>query len=411
MSEQRSELDPRDGLIQPADPRSGQPSQFALFSDNWLELQGYVGSALELPLTTGNFEEKYGTVGSSTTIKDCISAMRGVREASTEFGDPKGLRAALIKDPKLLASKVPPKEIYTHTAWLGQRVHETAGNIVTGYESALEGLSGLPARDQVENLKAYLFDATLGPIPLSKQMSEECGALIKKLGDFETKMNGYNATMQAFTRDSSAMVQDLSSTIGGLEQKIRDLEKSRDEAYKAWKDFTIAAVVASVSCALIGALLAPFTFGIAALVGGAAAIATATGLGIKAAQNRAAYNGYCNEIATSGIELKKKQRLRSDLLDFNKQMGVVGPAMAGFLKSLQAIEGVWAQMNSDMVSISRDINEGNIGTLPFLVKGKVALAVNRWKSIDASAKQFTIDSLIDYTGIPFGNPMPERAAA
>jgi hypothetical protein len=411
MSEQRSEISPKDGLVKPADRRSGKPSQFALFSDNWLELQGYVGAALELPITKGNFEEKYGSLGSSKTFTDCIDAMRGVREASTEFGDPKGLRAALIKNPNILALKEPPKEIYTHTVWLGQRVHETAGKIVSGYQGVLDALPGLPAREQVENLKAYLFDQTLGPIPLSKQMSDEVGVLIKKLGTFEQKMNEYNAKMQAFTRDSSAMVQEVSRAIGGLEQKIKDLEKSRDEAYKAWKDFTIAAVTATVGCALIGALLAPFTFGISALVGGAAAIATAVGLGIKAAQNRAAYNQYCQDLAVAQEDLRKKQRLRNDLGDFNLQMGRVGPAMAAFLKSLQEVQGVWVQMNSDMVGISRDITESNVGSMPFLVKQKADYAINQWKSIDASAKQFTIESLVDYTSIAFGNAMPERAAA
>jgi hypothetical protein len=263
----------------------------------------------------------------------------------------------------------------------------------------------------VENLKAYLFDATLGPIPLSKQMSVEVGALITKLGKFEQRMNEYNEKLQAFTRDSSAMIQEVSSLIGGLEQKIKDLEKSRDEAYKAWRDFTIAAVTATVGCALIGAVLAPFTFGISALIGGAAAVATAIGLGIKAAQNRAAYNEYCNQLAAAQDDLKKKQRLRSDLLDFNTAMTRVGPAMAAFLKSLQTVEGVWVQMNSDMVGISRDISESNVGSMPFLVKTKASYAVNAWKSIDAAAKQFTVTSLVDYTSIAFGNQLPERAAA
>jgi len=86
-------IEPAPGLTIPADPNSGQKSQFALFSDSWLELQGYIGSAIQLPIVEGDFEQKYGTLGASTTIKDCIAAMKGVQEASTEFGDPKSLRA------------------------------------------------------------------------------------------------------------------------------------------------------------------------------------------------------------------------------------------------------------------------------------------------------------------------------
>lgn len=404
-------INPGEGLIIPANPQSGKKSQFALFSDSWIEVQGYVGAALELPMSNGNFEEKYGTLGSSKTIKDCISAMSGVQKASTEFGDPKSLRAALIKDPNLLATKAPPQEIYSHTVWLGQRVHETAGRIASGYASVLEELSGLPPKDQVDALKAYLFDVTLGPIPLSGDMSKEVGTLIVKLGKFEQKMNEYNAQLQNFTKGSSAMITEVNTTVGALSQKIVDLQKLRDDAYTAWRDFTIAAVTSSVGCALIGGLLAPFTGGISLLVGGVAAIGLGVGLGVKAATCRVQYNEYCSQIQTQSIELQKKQRLRSDLGDFNTQIQRVGPAMAAFLKNLQTIEGVWAQMNADMLAINNSITESNIGTIPFLVKSKAKLAIDSWKAVDDSAKQFTVESLIDYTSIAFGDKMPENMPA
>ena len=294
---------------------------------------------------------------------------------------------------------------------MGQRVHSTAATIVSGYQSVLEELPGLPPKDQVENLKAYLFDPVMGPVPLSGKMSDDVGVLIKKLGKFEQKMNEYNAKMQSFTRESSGMVQEVNIKIGELQQKIKELEKSRNDAYKAWKDFTIAAVSCSVGCALIGGLLAPFTGGISMLVGGAAAIATGVGLGIKAAQNKAKYNEYCNLIASESADLKKKQRLRSDLGDFNTQMKRVGPAMAGFMKKLQTVQGVWVQMNTDMLDISNSITESNVGSMPFLVKAKANMAIDSWKEIDASAKQFTVASLIDYTSIAFGDIMPDKAAA
>jgi hypothetical protein len=399
---------PAPGLITAANPQSGQQSQFALFSDNWLQLQGYVGSALELPMTTGDFEAKYGSLGASNVIKDCITAMGGVRDSAVEFGNPKTLRAALIADPALLATKEPPAEIYTHTVWLGQRVHETASKLQSGYRSVLDDLGGLPAKEQVEALKAYLFDQTLGPIPLASQMAAEAGALIRKLGAFEQKMNAYNEKLQAFTSGSSAMMAEVNSKIGSAEQKIKDLEHSRDEAYDARKAFTIAACTSSIGCALIGALLAPFTAGVSLLVGGLAAIGLGVGLGVKAAACRAEYNQYCDLISTETVELRKKQRLRSDLGDFNTQIQRVAPAMSSFLKSLQTVEGVWVQMNTDMVGISNSITVDNVGNIPFLVKAKASMAIDSWKAVDDSAKQFTVGSLVDYTSIAFGDKMPEE---
>lgn len=401
-----STIAPSPGMLTPSDPQSGQKSQFALFSDSWIEMQGYVGAAIDLPMSQGDFESKYGAINGSKTVAGCIGAMKSVQAASAEFGDPRSLRAALIKNPGLLAAKDAPPEIYTHTVWLGQRVHETSATIASGYQSVLDGLTGLPASEQVVKLKDYLFDQAIGPIPLSEKMSKEVAMLIRKIGRFEQKMNEYNEKLSAFTGNSSQMITDVNTTIGGLTQKIAELEKSRDEAYRAWRDFTIAAVTTSVGCMLIGGLLAPFTGGVSLLVGGAAAIATGVGLGVKAAQCRAQYNAYCDLIHQQGDELKKKQRLRADLGDFNTQMQRVGPAMSKFLRNLQSVQGVWVQTNSDMIAISQSVNEGNIGSLPFLVKAKSKLAVDSWKAIDNSARQFTVESLVDYTSVAFGDAMP-----
>lgn len=404
-------IEPSTSLTRPADPNSGQKSQFILFSESWIELQAYTAAAIELPMTSGDFQSKYGSFSGEKVITDCIGAMKSVQSASTEFGNPKTLRAALKENPNLLATAEPPSEIYTHTVWLGQRVHTTSQALATGYESVLAELPSLPKAEQVQALKDFLFDPTLGPIPLGKTMSDETGKLIKKLAAFEQKMNEYNEKLQSFTRSSSGMIQLVNTTIGGIEQKIRELEQTRDDAYKAWRDFTIAAVTTSVGCALIGGLLAPFTAGASLLVGGAAAIATGVGLGVKAAQCRAEYDAACGMIETETAEKQKKIRLRSDLGDFNTAMGRVGPAMSKFLKDLQTIQGVWVQMNTDMLHINQMVNEGNVGTVPFLVKAKATAAINAWKGIDDSAKQFTVKSLVDYESVAFGQKYSETRAA
>jgi hypothetical protein len=142
-----------------------------------------------------------------------------------------------------------------------------------------------------------------------------------------------------------------------------------------------------------------------------AAIATATGLGIKAAQCRAEYNAYCDQIVTQRDDLQKKQRLRSDLGDFDKQIQIVAPALQRFLTKLQGVQGAWAEMNTQMLRIDANLNPGNVGNLAFLVKSKAKWAIDQWKEVDQSAKQFTVQSLIDYQGLAFGQKMPEKVAA
>jgi hypothetical protein len=110
-------------------------------------------------------------------------------------------------------------------------------------------------------------------------------------------------------------------------------------------------------------------------------------------------------------EPRKKQRLRSDLADFDIQVLRVGLAMTNFLKNLQAVEGAWVQMNSSMLVIGNSITGNNVGALPFLVEARSRLAVDGWKSVRDSARQFTAGSLIDYASLAFGDRMPESQAA
>jgi hypothetical protein len=401
-------IEPAPGLVIPANPGSGQPCQFALFGDSWIDLQAYAGAASELPMTRREFEHKYGAVAGSRILAGCIEAMKGVQAASTEFGDPKCLRATLRTSPNLLATRQPPQDIYTHTAWLSQRVAQTAGSIAIGFEDAMADLPSLPPREQVDSLKAHLFDQPLGPVALSKKISDEVGMLIRKFGKFGQKMNECNDRLTAYTSSWSPLIAELDTAIGSLAQPIAGLGKSRADAWLAWRDFTIAAATGSVRCMLIGGLLAPFTGAVSLLSGGPAAIALEVGLGVKAARCRALYNEYCSQIAGQPDQLKKRQRLRSDLGDFDTQLQRAALAMTNFLDRLQVLEGAWVHMNSDLLAIGNSITEKNVGTLPFLVKAMSLAAIHSWRSVGASAGRFTAGSLIDYTSLAFGDTMPEN---
>ncbi len=398
---------PAAGLIVAANPASGKKNQFVLFSESWIALQGFVGAALDLPLSKGDFEAKYGTFDSSKVIKDCITAMASVKTAATEFGDPKALRKALIANPNLLATPTPPAAIYTHTVWLGQRVHETAGKIASGYESVLKELPGMTNKEQVAQLKGYLFDPVMGPIPLAGSMAGEAKVLVAKLRAFEQKMSEYNEKLRSFTKRSSQMVAAVDTIIGSLSRRIQELQAARDAAARAFMDFVIAAVSTTVGCMAIGFLLAPLTAGISTLVGAAAAVAADIGLGIKAAMCMAEYNAYCAQIVTVTDDLQKKQRLRSDLGDFDLVMDRITPAMKTFLKSLEGVADAWDGMKDGMVAINESITESNVGDIALLVEVKANAAIESWKAVDASAKQFTADSLIDYTSLAFGDRIPD----
>jgi hypothetical protein len=260
----------------------------------------------------------------------------------------------------------------------------------------------------VLQLRAYLFDETLGPVPLSDRMSRDTRALIRKVKAFEQKMNEYNDKLRAYTKGTSTMVAEVNASIGTLAQRIKDLQDARDAAYRAYLDFTIAAYMAPIPCILIGAILAPFTLGISFGIGSALAVTLWGTFSAAAARSHDDYNTYCAEIESESVQLRRKQRLRSDLADFDLQAGRVAPAIAELLGNLEGIDSAWVRMKADMLAINQSVDPSNVASMPFLIKAKAGAAIDAWKDVDQAAKSFTAESLIDYASLAFGEKMPQK---
>ena len=263
--------------------------------------------------------------------------------------------------------------------------------------------------DKVKNIKTYLFDATLGPIPIAQEMVKEIQVLMDKLLKFEIKMNEYNQKLTDYIKSSGSMMEEVNRLVGTGDKRVERLTKARDDAYDSWLDYTIAAASSAVGCLLVGALFAPATGGTSLLYGAAIGAAVGTGLGIKAAEFRAEYSAYCKELTTAETDVAKKRRLRTDLVALNTQMKTVGPAMAGFVKNLQGVSGVWTKMNADLIDLGNNVNEGNVGSIPFLVEARANLAIETWRSVETAASEFQVDSLIDVTRTRLGDPLPAVA--
>lgn len=391
------------------DPGTPPKSRFALFTDSWISLQSSTAVALKLPISQGDFEKKYGSFGSSKVITQSIDAMRDVQATAKEFGDPTSLRSQLIKNPNMLAVDTPPDEIYTHTVWLGQRVSNNATTLISGMTAVKSAFNSMPPASKVENIKKYLFSQSMGPIPIAQKMSEEVQDLIKKLLKFEEKMAAYADVLNHYTNNSGALTKEVEDKLGDISKKITRLKDARDEAYDSWLKFTIAAASTAFACVAIGALLAPATGGVSLKVGVAAGAVAGGIMGAKAAGFRAEYSAYCNQLTTAEGDQRQKMRLQSDLIGFNTEMKRVGPAMAGFMSSLQQVGGVWTKMNNDLQYMVNNVTEKNIDELPFLVEGEVNKAIESWRKVDAAASQFTVSSLTNFKHIEMGDELPDAA--
>ncbi len=100
-------LVPPAGLVVANPQRDKAPPLFYLFTEDWLILQAFVVQALQLPITTGDFESKYGKFSDEQDIKSCVAAMSAVKALITTFGDPRELIKALAADPTILQGDTP----------------------------------------------------------------------------------------------------------------------------------------------------------------------------------------------------------------------------------------------------------------------------------------------------------------
>ena len=91
---------------------SGSDKRFTLFTDNWLDVQSYISSALTLPIALGDFTTKYGDfpTGDQQLITGCIDAMKNVNGLSASFGDPTLIKAKIANDPNYLGGTTAPDE-------------------------------------------------------------------------------------------------------------------------------------------------------------------------------------------------------------------------------------------------------------------------------------------------------------
>src|SRR5687768_752835 len=94
-------LQPPAGLILENTQDPDKPL-FCLFTEEWIQLQTFIVQALQLPVTTSNFEAKYGKFKDEGEVKSVVAAMKAIQGLSTSFGDPVALFNELGTDPHIL---------------------------------------------------------------------------------------------------------------------------------------------------------------------------------------------------------------------------------------------------------------------------------------------------------------------
>jgi hypothetical protein len=395
------------------------PNRFILFTDSWLNLQNYISTCLALPINQGDFGTKYGDFADLNAVKQVVAAMKNVQALTTVFGNPMELESKLKADPDYVLKAEPPAEIYAHIIWLAMQIQGAASTFTNTFDSfrmLLDPKTGTKA-ERAQYLKDVLIGEG-GLVSVAEDVQKKTTALREKLSKFSGKISDANLELVRYTSQQSTIMKAAQDAIAEITKTIEELNQKSEAAETAWRNFTIAAAVASVGLAILSCLclvLAPFTFGTTVAVAGglaAGAIAAATALGIAAENQRKEYKRLLGEIDKEKGKQAQKTLLVTDLTALNRQVTVVGTGMTDFSRNLAVIEGIWLDIAGKLKYLCANYQPDQLSSYPWIVQAtRLNDATLKWQEISQITTEFTQNSLVKYQPKKFGDPVESAAAA
>lgn len=388
-------------------------NRFVLFSDSWLNLQAYIQAGLLLPITKGNFEEKYGAFSSQKLITDAVEAMKRVQGLSETFGNPTLIKKKILENKSYLTSKTPPSEVYGHIIWLAMQMQASAGRYHSTLKNVERFLSTGSKQERADNLKEILIGRG-GLITIAADMQARTDDLLKKLITFDGHISAANEQLVTYTRNGSKLIDEAKAISKRYQDSIdNELKPAAKKAWDRYIGFTVGAATAPIAIFFIGmlaAVLAPVTFGTSLVFAGAAiagSAGAAVALAIAAGEQNKIYNKLQNDIRNAEKEIQKKAVLVTDLGAFNSQAAVIGGGLADFKKRLQEISGMWLDVQGNLAYICNNYTVEQLGDLSFINQViQLEDAGEKWQDIKTTCQEFTQNSLIDFQFGQFGDTLP-----
>lgn len=392
-------LVPPSGLITANPQPNGQPL-FCLFTNDWLQLQGFIVQTLTLPITTGDFEAKYGTFIDEQAVKGCVGAMKSIQNLSITFGDPMSLMAELAKNPAVLQSATAPVPIYTHIVWFANQLYQTANSYNQTLAEFMTLLNpancGSPA--QCGAALKEILTGTGGLQSMATTMVTLANDLVKAMAGFSQQLAPSITTMNTYTANDSTFYADVTAAITTDISDVATFQSAADAAHKLWEDLTISAVTTSVGTLVLSGGLA---WPLSATLAGA--------LGAEAKKARDAYDAACAQVASAKADEQKKIQLKLDLNGFNRSMTPTNQAAIDFQKTLQQVVGIWTNISGNIAYIADNFTLEQLGTLSWVMQAlDLAKATQDWQAIAAASQAYTSQSLVTYQIHPFGTPLPQQ---
>jgi hypothetical protein len=385
---------PTPGLVLKNPDPTGQPL-FCLFTQDWITMQTFIAQAMQLPITVGNFNDKYGTFVDQSAVDNCVAAMKQVQGLSVLFGDPTALVKELAENPAILQTNTAPTQLYVHIVWFATKLYQTATTFNQTLGQLMTVLNNVPP-DQLQATVRAILTGPGGLQSSAVTMVTLTNALVQKLAQFIVQLTPATNTMSDYTTHASKFYQDVIAAVGQDAQDVTTFQDEANTAYKLWRDLTISAVTTSVGTLVLSAGLA---WPISATLAGV--------LGSQAKKARDAYDDACNARNRAQADEQKKMTLQNDLGAFNLQMSGVNTAAQNFMADLQNVAGVWTNIGSSLDYIATNFTPVQFDNLPAWRDAMLLdSATQDWQAIAVKANEYTSHSLVTYKILNFGDALP-----
>lgn len=386
-------LVPKDGIIvaNSGKDRDGhnikeaKATKFALFTEDWIQMQNFVTAALKLPISGGEFDTKYGEFDtkSKAAIKDCVAAFESLRKSAEKFGNP----TVLLKEIQHLRGGEKPSSIYGEIVWVANAIADAATTFKFTYSQLAQILTPSMTKDERKAALLGILTGKGGLRETAVNMGKKADDLVKGLAKFSEKIGKDQAAINTYASLSGKVYKEAVTKVGELGT---ELSRLREEIQKANDKYIGFAAGAGGGAALIFI----FTFG----VGWPIALGYGIGMGVGGAEMaRQAMETFKTELAKATGDQEKKIVLQADLEGLNAKIDDIQKQVNAVCAGLQAIVGVWNDQVFVIDQITKSTEIEKMITFDAInQKLKILDAQTKWQQIAVDIAEFTSNAFVVY---------------
>lgn len=310
----------------------GDDSKLALETSSWMHLNRYVGKVENLP-------EEFDS--DSAAISEALDK---VRSEAQGFVTPRQLRQLIQAHPDALADKQQPVMLYAGIVWLVQRLHASAASVVSTLQRLME-LAG-SSEDMKQGLQRLGSQAQDARNPI--------GPLIVSLKTFKAGILDANSDLSEACKTEAKALHQLQEAVGGLQVRIESLQEQIEQlgflsSKKKKKDLQEQ----------LGSLQ--------------------------------------QELGDNSARAERLRTALGELEPILDEGYWLASGVDDIVDYLDAMTKVWTTFGSGVGQLAADASSAQLEDSAWMKKALgLDNAINQWNAIDRAAKQFTLESLVDF---------------